>query len=406
MPVTDKYPLWMWFACAAVAYLLLMFLNPARGSFRDGLRCLRRHATIWLMLTLFGLCYALFQTALEVFYHYYLPEGQRPVFEWWRPWFLPGETFVGLLKTSALPALEGVGGLFNVLIATFPFSAIAALLFIVNWQGHHAVLFRALQRRLGGWSLLVHFGILLCALAALVKPLLYTPLFTNLGAYLPGLFLLQCGFVIDWLSFLFEIMFGTGVQIYLILMVYAWVRGLNFTHQHLIDFAIRRFSFVMKWSAVVMLASTALIHMPLILSNVPPFSHWLTPDKLSPEYIDHIARPALGVFLVLFCSVQIVLTFHGESPGKAIRDHFYFIGREWWPVGWFLLTALVNFYILRTLDLAIRRGFGNDTGPTLAWSFFYPLLDAFVGGWMLAAWVCLYKRSGTGHVRAENWIQY
>ena len=219
------------------------------------------------------------------------------------------------------------------------------------------------------------------------------------------MFLLQCGLVIDWLSFLFEIMFGTGVQIYLILMVYAWVRGLNFTHRHLIDFAIRRFSFVMKWAMLVMVASTLLIHLPSILSGVPPFTHWISPDLL-PEYIHRIARPIMAAGLILFFSVQIVLTFHGESLGRAICDHFHFIRKEWWPVGWFLAVAFGSFYILSTLNTAIQQGFCNDTGPTLVWRLFYPLLNAFVGGWLLASWVCLYKRSETGRVRDENWIQY
>ena len=405
MPVPETYQLWIWPAGAVACYLVLMLVNPVRPSLRDGLRCLGRYSMIWVILLLFGLCAALFQIGLEVFYHYYLPEEMRPVFQWSRPWFLPDSAQAAILKTSVLPALEGVAGLFNVAVTTFPFSAIAALLFFVNWEGHHTVLFRALRRRFDGWGWFIHLGILLCALAALVKPLLYTPLFTDLGEYLPGLLLLQCGAVIDWLSFLFEIMFGTGVQIYLILMVYAWVRGLNFTHQHLIDFAIRRFSFVMKWSVVVMVASTLLIHLPSILSNIPPFSHWLTADRI-PGYIHHTARPIMAALLILFCSVQIVLTFHGESLGRALRDHFHFILKEWWPAGWVLLIAFVHFYFLNVLNAAITTGFGSDTAATLAWCVFYPLLNAFVGGWMLAAWVCLYKRSETGRVRAENWIQY
>jgi hypothetical protein len=114
----------------------------------------------------------------------------------------------------------------------------------------------------------------------------------------------------------------------------------------------------------------------------------------------------MAAFFIVFCSMQVVLTFHGESLGSAIRDHFHFIGREWLPAGGFLLAAFVHFYLLSVVDLAIRRGFGGDTGPVLAWSLFYPLLNAFIGGWLLAAWVCLYKRSGTGRVRDENWIKY
>src|SRR5262249_11978878 len=146
--------------------------------------------------------------------------------------------------------------------------------------------------------------------------------------------LLQGSFVVDWLSFLFEIMFGTAVQIYLVLMVYAWVRGLNFTHRHLIDFAIRRFSFVIKWSLVVMVLGTLLINIPRIMTNVPPFTRYVRPDLLPQGYEDEVARPLFAAILIIFSSVQIILTFHGETLWEAIRDHFRFIRREWWPVAW------------------------------------------------------------------------
>ncbi len=405
MHFPETYRPFIQLAGIPIGYLVLMLANPLRVTLRDGLRCLKRHSMIWVILTVFGLCAALFQIALEVFYYQHLPEGMRPVFQWSRPWFLPDTALADNLKTSVLPALEGVAGLFNVLIIVFPFSAIAALLFFVNWDGHHAVLFRAVRSRFDAWGWFIHAGTLLCALAALVKPILYGPLMLKLAEFVPALLLTQCSLVIDWLSFLFEIMLGTGVQVYLILMVYAWVRGLNFTHRHLIDFAIRRFSFVMKWGAVMMVVSTLLINLPLIFSNIPPFSHMITTDRL-PGYIDHIARPILVAVLILFSSVQIVLTFHGETLGKAIRDHFLFIRREWWLAGWFLVIAFIHFYFLNVLNSVLRTGFGADTAATIAWSLFYPLLNAFAGGWMLATWVCLYKRSDTGRVRAENWIKY
>lgn len=415
-------------AGALVGYLVLMFANPARASLRDGLRCLGRYGTLWRILTLFGLCYAVFQIGVEVFCHYNMPEGQRPIFQWSRPWFLPEQMRLPILKGSILPAFEGAAGLFNVLITTFPFSAIAAILFFTNWDGHHGVLFRALRRRFGwgwgwgtgwglGWGPVIYFGILLCALAALVKPLLYSALLPMLSSHIPGLDLLQISFVVVWLSFLFEIMFGTCVQIYLILIVYAWVRGLNFTRQHMIDFAIRRFSFVMKWSLLIMLLSTLLIHLPLILTVIPPFSHMLQQLPVF-YYCDHVARPIMAGFLLLFCGMQIILTFHSESLGKALRGHFHFLRKDAWSIIWFLLVALVHFYILNVLNSAITSGFsggpddalsadlGSETAITIVWRLFYPLLSAFVAGWMLAAWVCLYKRSEAGRIHAEDWIKY
>jgi hypothetical protein len=413
MPHPETYQQWICLAVALAGYPLLMLANPARESLRDGLRCLRRHGSIWMLLALFGLCYVVFQIGLDLYEHSILPEGMGPVFQWSRPWFLPREALLDVLKASVLPALEGVAGVFNVLITTFPFSAVAAVLFFVNWEGHHAVLLRALRHKFGGWGWLVYAGILLCAAAALAKPFLFTALFLKAANSMEEpLRLLQWSSVIDWLSFLFEIMFGICVQIYLILMVYIWVRGLNFTHRHLVDFAIRRFSYVMKWSAVGMLLGTALIYLPMIAANIPEltrhfggFGRYFEPDTVF-YFVDHMGRPAMAVFLIVFSGMQVILTFHSESLAKAARDLFHFLRKDAWTVGWYLVVAFLHFYFLAVLDTAVRTGFGEGSAPAYAWRLFYPLLAAFVGGWMLAAWVCLYKRSGTGRVRDENWIQY
>ena len=405
-PQTETHLPWICLAGALACYTLLLLVNPVRQSLRDGLHCLGRHGSIWAILALFGLFYAVFNVGVEVYMHYALPDGMRPVFQWSRPWFLPGRDWPAILKQSVLPALEGFAGVFNVLVTTFPFCAIAALLFFFNWGGHHAVLLRALRHRLGGLGLLAYAGVLVCAVAALVKPLLFTPLFLKLAYSMRDpLGLLQCASIIDWLSFLFEIMFGIGVQIYLILMVYAWVRGLNFTTGHLMDFAIRRFSFVMKWTAWGLLLSTLLIKLPLILLNFPAATDYFGQQNII-HFHQHVGRPVMAVFFILFSGMQVILTFHSESLVKALRDLGHFLLKEAWPVAGYLLIAFVHFYIITALDQAMRAGFGADNGPAIAWSLVYPLLDAFVGGWMLASWVCLYKRSETGRVRDEHWIKY
>jgi hypothetical protein len=390
---------------AVLGYLLVMFANPVRASLRDGWRCIRRYGAVWAVLALFGLFYAVFQIGVDVFEHFNLPEGDRPIFQWARTWRLTADDRTQVLKDSILPALEGVVGVFNNLVTTFPFSGIAAVFFLGNWDGHHGVLFRALRRRFDGLGWLVYIGVLICAVAAIAMPLLYGPSLPLLNRVAPGLLLLQLSSLIAWLSFLFEYMFGVCVQIYLILMVYAWVRGLNFTHRHLLDFAIRRFSFVMKWSGIVMLLSTLFINLPQIFANVPPVSHWISEHAVL-GYINSVVRPALVVFLFLFSTLQIVLTFHSESLSKALRAHFHFLRKEAWPVFWFLAISAIHFYFLNALNLAVNKGFGSGTAITIVWRLFYPLFSALVGGWMLATWVCLYKRSEEGRVDAENWIKF
>ncbi len=173
------------------------------------------------------------------------------------------------------PALESLSGVFNNIIITFPLSAVAVLLFLVNWRGHHGIFSAALRKRCGVWSAAVHLLVVLCAIAALAKPFIYVVphLLKARGAGIDAQLLwFQWSPVVVWLSFLFEYLFGVAVQMYLILMAYLWVRGLSFTHHDLLEFAIRRFSYVMKWAAVVMLLSTLCIDAPLILKNFPLFA--------------------------------------------------------------------------------------------------------------------------------------
>ena len=189
---------------------------------------------------------------------------------------------------------------------------------LANWEDHHATLRQALRRRFGGKAWLAHGGILACAVAAIVKPVLFGPSLLYLNRVAPGLVLLRWSALIDWLSFLFEYLFGVCVQIYLILLVYAWLRGLNWTPAHLMDMAIRRFSFVVKWAAVVMAASSLLIDLPRIGALLFRFDDPVFLNQTF-AYIDGVGRPLLALFLISFSTMQITLTFHSETLRKAFR---------------------------------------------------------------------------------------
>ncbi len=56
-------------------------------------------------------------------------------------------------------------------------------------------------------------------------------------------------------EFLFEYLLGVGVQIYLILLCYAWIRGMTFDFDGLRRFALRRFAYVVQWAVVVLAIS-------------------------------------------------------------------------------------------------------------------------------------------------------
>ena len=383
--------------CALAGYALMMLTHPARASFRDGLRALHRYRGLWTIPGIFGFCAALFQLAQRIYFACVLPEDERPVFLWLREesfWWLPREEFLRILRESRLPAFETIAGIFNCLVATFPVSAIAAILLLINRGGHQGVLIRALQKRLGiaGWA--VHLAVLVCALAAIAKPLLY------IAPQMLGPFSAATGIVLQWsrviasLSFLFEYLCGLFVQTYLILLAYIWVRGLTFTHAHLVDFSIRRFSSVVKWAGVMLLLSVVFIEMPLILRGFAPFAGWF-PEQDAFAHRLAIVRGALSVFALLAATMQITLIFHSESLAAALCDHRDFLREHWWPFAWFVIVAALHVFALHAIERAVAFGLGEGTAPWIAWSLLFPWIAGLVVAWMLASWVCVYKRCAT-----------
>ena len=398
------------FGCALAGYALMMWTNPAHSGFRDGLRALRRYPAMWMIPGLFGFCAALFQLAQRVYFAWVLPPGDRPAFLWmreaWRDpqfwltgseesfWWLPHEQLMLALRQSRLPAFETLAGIFNCLVATFPVSALAAILLLINRGGHHGVLIRALQKRLGiaGWA--VHLGIVVCALAAIAKPLLYiAPQILGPSSAATET-VLQWSRVVASLSFLFEYLCGLFVQIYLILLAFIWVRGLTFTHAHLVDFSIRRFSSVVKWAGIVMLLSVLFIEAPLILRGFPAFAGWF-PEQEAFAHRLAIARGLLALFALVAAAMQITLVFHSESLATALRDHREFLTHHWWPFAWFVIVAALHTFALHSLQRIVAMGLGEGTAAWVLWTLLFPWIAGVVLGWLLASWVCVYKRCAT-----------
>jgi hypothetical protein len=391
-----------WAIVLPALYLAAMRWNPAAASLRDGYRAVRRYRMLWVPLGVCGLAYALFQLAVRLYFHLVLPAGEKPGFQWWsavRP--IDAAALLPLGREALLPALENTAGIFNSLVSTFPLAALAAVLLLFNIGGHHVVLWRALWRRFGRAALLLHAGIVLCALAAVAKPLLYI-----VARHVDPLLWYQWSPVVAWLAFLFEYLLGVCIQVYLILMAYCWVRGIAFAHGHLLDFAIRRCGSVLKWAAVVMLLSSAFIDLPLILKNFAPFTGVFTDDPVQVEFRVRLARSMLAGFLLATSTVQITLIFHSESLRAALRDHLRFLRRHWWPCVWFLALAALHFFLLELLRATVQASLGEGTAPGIAWQLFHPWLAAMVAAWLLASWVCLYRRCDAGRKIGENWIAF
>jgi hypothetical protein len=394
---------WLTFG-ALLGYALMMWTNPVRDSLRDGWRAVRRYPSIWLVLGTLGCANAVFALGARVYLATILPEDARPVFIWvreaWRDpdlwltgsphsvWWLPHHEFVSAVRGSIRPAVENMAGLFSVFASTFPLSALLGPLLLFAWRGRARVLFTALHRRMGwkGWTMYGLFT--LAGIAAAAKPLLYLS-----PPVLPAEIWIEWGQVIAAVSFAFEFLLGFGVQVFLILMAFAWVRGLNFDHHAMIDVAVRRFVGVLQWAALILLASMLLIEAPLVLKNFPNFATYFSEYELFERRLAN-ARAVLAVLVLLTASVQVAMTLHATSLRQAIRDHIQFITRAWWPVGWFMVTALFHFVLVQAVQENIERGVGEGTALWVVWRVLSPWLVAAVGAWLLASWVCIYKRHG------------
>lgn len=390
---------WWWVGALVIGYALAMLAGPTRASFCDGWRAMMRYRDLWLIPVALGVCYTTWALAVQVFYAWALPEASRPVFRWWQLNEIPAEQWLPLLHGNVLPAVELVAGLSTVFCTTYPVSAGAALLFLGNWHGCHHLLWATLRRRFGARGLLFYAVILICALAALAKPLAYAAL--PWWGQNAGLALLRASLGVDWLSFVFEALLGIGVQTYLILLAYLWVRGKSFTRQHLLEVTIRRFSVVLRWAWPVLLVSSLLMHLSHFLLTMPGPAAWMGPDWVS-LVIERGARPALAVGLLLFFAVEITLVFHSESLRSAVRDNFRFLRSNGFAMLFFMSLAFLHLYGLTALGEIARSIFGANTLLGVGSRYLQAIGIGVLGGWLLASWSSLYHaRQPTGARRRK-----
>ncbi|MFL6584209.1 MAG: hypothetical protein ACJ8KU_06795, partial [Chthoniobacterales bacterium] len=119
-----------------------------------------------------------------------------------------------------------------------------------------------------------------------------------------------------------------------------------------------------------------------------------------------LQRAVMGTLLILFCSVQISLVLHNEKLREAIRAHWQFLRRNAGRFGWFLLIAALQFFVLVSADAIMRGAIADRTPALLIWKALYVLARAFVTGWLLASWVCLFRQCETARIGQETWIAY
>ncbi len=375
-------------------YAIVMLSNPIRLALRDGLRCISRFSRVWLTFALLGFAYSVFQFAT------FTPIQNQADLDFSQIASLFGWHWPRLLEVwreTPLPALEGVAGIFDNATTTYPLSVVAALLLAVNWRGLHGGLVRALWQRYRGWSIPIYLLVLLAAFASMLKPIVFWRL-PEWGGAVPAAKLLQASALIDTVAFIFEYFFGIYIQVYLITVCLAWIKGLSFGERALFAFAMRRFSYVLKWAGIVLLVSILIVRLPLLLAyfmSIPGVLDYLPLERL-----------VMSCFIIAFSSVQISLVLHNEKLREAIRAHGLFLKRNCGRFGWFLLICALHFFLLSSSDAIVRGGIADRAAVLIIWKLIYVVVRAFVTGWLLASWVCLFRQCETGRIDQETWIRY
>ena len=375
-------------------YAIVMLFNPVREALRDGFRCIARFKRIWLTFVLLGFAYSVFQFAtftpiqnsadLDLNQVTSLPS-----------WYWP--RLAEVWRETPLPALEGVAGIFDNATTTYPLSVVAAVLMVVNWRGLHGALLRALRKRYRFWSYFIYLILLLSALASLFKPIVFWRL-PEWGGAVPAAGLLQISATVDAVAFIFEYLFGVYIQVYLITVCLAWVKGVSFEEGELCRFAMRRFSYVLKWAGIVVLVSTLIVRMPLLLAY---FMH-------IPNVLDYLPleRVVMSGLIIAFCSVQISLALHNETLSAAIRAHRQFIGANAHRVGWFLFICAMHFFFIMACDAIARAAITDRLAVLFLWKCIFVSLRGLITGWLLASWVCFFRQCETDRVDWESRVRY
>lgn len=371
-------------AVAATGILALSVNLFTSGSFRDGVRCLQRYPELWGWLALLAVCYFCFGAIQSLFLNEWQVRPQELLV--WPPFVLLDPVVAA--SHSWLPALESLAGLFNLTTVSFPLSGLAALAFLVNWNGCQTKVIRASKQRFPHWWMVTYLGVLMCAIAALCKPFFSLCIYW-LNNFFGGALLLRAGAVLDTLSFQFEYLFGLVIQMYLLLCVLVWVRGLHADSVRTLDMALKRTIYAGKWAALILALSLSSIQLPLLASYFWA-PGWSTASVV--QYVQQTVRPSLAVIIVLFCSMQLNLTFHNETLRQAFLDHVEFIRNAWSRILWFLTVAGIVLFVVCWAGEIVRNGFPQYSTPNLLASLASMLGRTFFSAWFLATWVCLYRK--------------
>ncbi|MGH8046851.1 MAG: hypothetical protein ACREKL_06365 [Chthoniobacterales bacterium] len=372
---------------AALAALCATVPRAVRRSLLEGLRCMGRHPDLWRIPALFAVGHAIFQLLAGVLFHWRIEDLDAwiPAFEWNAP-----PKTASLLLGNALPAADNTASIFTIFTATFPLSALFAFLLLVNRQGLLVEMISALRRRLGRWrGIFLAVTLLLTALCAIAKPAAFL-LLPEIEDHVPS----AVPFAMDFLSTVFELLLGIFFLTHLMLMAYAWRRGLFFERSKLLHVAMRRAGFVLKWSLLLAALSSVLILLPLHVGIL--FAPDEDFEKACIWFSGWIGRPAVTLVALFYFPVQAILVFHNESLQQALRDSRRLLRSQWLSLLPFLIACCALFLLLSSASDFLVSRLGPDTSAALGAGIFTAWFESLLAGWFIASWVCLYKSLSAG----------
>ncbi len=386
-------------AAVVLGWILVCTCSPAGSALRQGLSVLRRYPRMIGICFLFTLGWRLWREGMSLHLRYLDGSSAGELGD-----HLPGHSSDGVVQgfsdlwtglwawnpvpfaTAAMPVLEksllDLGGLFHSALTTFPISVLFAFAFVTNLGGWTGRFHQATAKRYGLWAWAMTPVAVVAALAALTRVWLFVPS----GQWRPE-WPLWVGELWTWAAFLFEYSCGVWVQIFLILIVFHWIRGMQLREHKLWEVTMRRFVVVMQWTLPVFLVVS-------LLTQGPMFLQIFSGDALWAGWVQRIGFGLLAVFLIFFSTVEVTLIFHNETVGDSIKDQIAFLRLHLSAFAWFLAGVAVPLFFVNTFDSWLTLSFGSATLAASLARIGMALPLAGVTAWLLAAWVCFFRAHG------------
>ncbi len=372
------------YAATVIAGVVLWLLHSrVRAALGHGMQCLLRYPALWRIPAAFAIAYGVFQWIAEALLVWRMGEWSAtwPMQRQWNPDADWNVEPLGVV----IDALDRMATLGSGIIISFPLAA-----FVVLWVGIFRAgivlqLARAVRRRFPRSWLVLVVGFSLAAVASIIKPVMYLFLPEVLERLpMDPLTVLIGASVVNLVSLAFEIFLESYVTVYLMLLAFAWVRGIRADRQRLHLLSARRMGYVLKWT--LMTTVFAMIVVGAMFAE----SYFPAADGGGLSRLGAFAQILYAVVLLAFFPVQAVLVFHNRSLRASLVASARLMKNNLACMLLFLSGGALVFAGLVSADEIITsRLQGVSIG--FATSAIVDTLSAILAGWLLASWVCLYR---------------